>query len=104
MRSLYKTLEISAERREPILTEIKHRKLGKTTALIEFAKDNGYTVLVGSNEIARHLSKEHSYEWIKSIRSKCLYGHKGFVFDECCPTEIIEKMMQEGQPILTGFK
>ena len=27
-----------------------------------------------------------------------------FVFDECCPTELIEKMIKEGQLILTGFK
>ena|SRR5690625_3857700 len=103
-RSLYNLLEVAAERKEPIITELKHRELGKTTALIEFAKDNGYTVLVGNGTIARHLSKEHGYAWIKSIRSNCMDGHKGFVFDECCPTEFIEKMIKQGRPILTGFK
>lgn len=102
-RSLYNLLEVAAKRRKPIITKLKHRKLGKTTALIEFAKDNGYTVLVGNGTIARLLIKEFGYRDIKSIKSN-LDGYMYFVFDECCPTEIIEKMMKQGQPILTGFK
>lgn len=102
-RSLYNLLEIAAERREPIITKMNHRKLGKTKALIEFARDNKYTVLVGSGTIAKMLIKEYGYRDIKSIKSN-LDGYRNFVFDECCPIEIVEKMMKHGGIILTGFQ
>lgn len=40
-RSIYNCLELAAKR-EYIEIELRHRKLGKTTALIQFAKENGY--------------------------------------------------------------
>lgn len=103
-RSLYNLLEIGAEKRELIVTELKHRKLGKTKALVYFARDNGYTVLVGSETIAKMLIKEYGYRHIRSVQSKTLDGQKGFVCDECCPKEAIDKMICGGQPIFTGFQ
>lgn len=102
-RSLYNLLEIAAERREPIITKMNHRKLGKTKALIEFARDNKYTVLVGSGTIAKMLIKEYGYRDIKSIKSN-LDGIMYFVYDECCSKEDIEKLMNSGQLVLTGFQ
>lgn len=101
-RSIYNLLEISAVKREFIETEIRHRKLGKTKALIEFARDNNYTVLVGSGTIAKYFIKEYGYRNIKSINSN-LDGHKAFVFDECCSREDVERMIVSKQPIITGF-
>lgn len=103
-RSLYNLLEIGAEKRELIVTELKHRKLGKTKALVDFARDNGYTVLVGSGTIAKMLIKEYGYRHIRSVQSKVLDGHKGFVCDECCSKELIDKIIYSGQPIFTGFQ
>ena len=103
-RSLQNLLEIAAGKRELIVTELKHRKLGKTKALVDFARDNGYTVLVGSGTIARLLIKEYGYRHVVSVQSKVLDGHKGFVFDECCSKEAIERMRDVGQPVITGFQ
>lgn len=102
-RSIYNYLELAAAKGEIIQTELKHRKLGKTKALIQFAKDNDYTVLVGSGAIAEFLIKEHGYRNIRTIKSKALDGHKGFVFDQCCSREDVKKLKDEGQPIITGF-
>lgn len=102
-RSIYNLLELAAAKREFIETELRHRKIGKTKALIEFAKDNNYTVLVGSNKIARMFMREYNYREIRTIKSKVLDGVKGFVFDECCSKEDIEKMISSGQHIITGF-
>lgn len=102
-RSLYNLLEIAAERKEPIITKINHRKLGKTKALIEFARDNNYTVLVGNGPIAKMLIKEYGYRDIKSIKSN-LDGIMYFVYDECCPKEYISKLVSGGQLVLTGFQ
>lgn len=102
-RSIYNCLELSAAKHDYIETEIRHRKIGKTKALIEFAKDNNYTVLVGSTRIAKMLVREYGYHDIKTIKSKVLDGHKGFVFDECCSREDVERMIMSKQPIITGF-
>lgn len=102
-RSIYNVLEVSAERKQIINTTISHRKIGKTKALIQFAKDNDYCVLVGSKIIAKALIKEYGYKKIRSINSACLDGLPPFVFDECCPREKIEQMKKNGHIILTGF-
>lgn len=102
-RSIYNLLELAAAKREFIETELRHRKIGKTKALIEFAKDNNYTVLVGSNKIARMFMREYNYREIRTIKSKVLDGVKGFVFDECCSKEDVEKLILSKQPIITGF-
>jgi len=102
-RSLYNLLEIAAERKEPIMTKLNHRKLGKTKVLIEFAKDNNYTVLVGNGTIAKMLIKEYGYRQIKSIKSN-LDGYVHFVFDECCAKEDIDLLLEGKQLVLTGFQ
>lgn len=102
-RSLYNLLEIAAERKEPIITELKHRRLGKSKALIDFARDNNYTVLVGNGTIAKYFIKEYGYRNIKSINSN-LDGHKGFVYDECCSKKEISALIKSGQLVLTGFQ
>lgn len=102
-RSLYNLLEVAAERKEPIITEINHRKLGKTKALIEFARDNNYTVLVGNGTIAKMLIKEYGYRQIKSIKSN-VESYMYFVYDECCHKEDISKLVNGGQLVLTGFQ
>lgn len=101
-RSIYNCLELAAAKREYIEIELRHRKLGKTTALIQFAKENGYVVLVGSVAEAKVLIREYGYRLIKSINSN-LDGYPFFVFDETAPREKIEAMKEDGQIIITGF-
>lgn len=102
-RSLYNLLEVAAAKREPIITELKHRRLGKTKALINFASDNDYTVLVGSGTIAKMLIKEYGYRQIKSINSN-LDGYMHFIYDECCAKEDINVLLRDKQLIITGFQ
>ncbi|API92708.1 MULTISPECIES: hypothetical protein [unclassified Virgibacillus] len=101
-RSIYNCLELAAAKNEYIETELRHRKLGKTTALIQFAKENGYVVLVGSVNEADFLTKELGYRF-KSINSRTLDGFPPFVFDESVTRKQIEKIKESGHIIITGF-
>ncbi|WP_339161789.1 hypothetical protein [Siminovitchia sp. FSL W7-1587] len=102
-RTIYNLLEIAALKDEYIRTLINHRKIGKTSALVQFAKDNGYFVLVGSTAIAKFLIREHDYKNIRTVNSIALDGIPGFVFDECCPIDRINQLKEKGFNIVTGF-
>lgn len=103
-RSIYNLLELASAKKETITTTINHRKLGKTKALIQFAEDNKFCVLVGSRTIAKHLIKEYGYRQIRSLNSTIDGLGPFFVFDECCPIEKIEKLKDSGLIVLTGFE
>ncbi len=71
--------------REPVPTNRQYRGLGKTTALIEFAKEHFLTVIVHSDTIAKSLINIHGYTKIVSIDSLYYSGYKlgeKYVFDE----------------------
>lgn len=101
-RSIYNLLEIASVKKEDIKVTTNHRRLGKTKALMEFAKDNNYYVLVGNERIAELFKKQFKYKKIKSINSN-LDGLGYFVYDECCDTKKIEKLKNSGIGILTGY-
>lgn len=103
-RSIYNLLELASAKKETITTTINHRKLGKTKALIQFAKDNKYYVLTGNETIAKLIKKEYGYRQVKGIDSMLDGLGPFFVFDECCPIEKIEKLKESGFIILTGFE
>lgn len=102
-RTINNLLEIASLKGEYIRTLINHRKIGKTTALVQFAKDNGYFVLVGSTAIAKFLIREHGYKNIRTINSIALDGISGFVFDECCPIDRINQLKEMNLNVVTGF-
>src|SRR5690625_3953938 len=96
----YENLEVLLERaatlREPIIVNKNHRMIGKTTALFNFARKHGYTVLVGNSTMVREARSFFDYGLVVNVRSINLDGYKGFVYDESCPVEIIEDLKNSG--------
>lgn len=103
-RSILQCLELAAERSELIETLIPHhRKLGKSRALVQFAKDNNYTIIVHSGIAAKYLAQEYGYKNIKSINSKGLDGIKECVIEEMITEEDLKKLQELGCTVVTGF-
>lgn len=103
-KSIYENLVDASKNKKIIqIIENQQRVIGKTTALIKFAKDNGYYVLVGSDNIARMLIRYSGYKRIRSIDSRSLDSLSGIVVDECCSREKIQKLIDHGQLVVTGF-
>lgn len=110
-RSILNCLELAAEKGEFINTKSNQRCLGKTKALIQFAKENGNIVLVNNHIFARALQKQYGYELIKGI-DYTIEGIDGLgrivflrpiVFDEGCSPAHINELARNGHQIITGF-
>jgi hypothetical protein len=71
------------------------RGVGKTTTLIDFAKDNGYGVIVGACEL-----KKDCYDYIYTIRDLNKCSIKNVVIDEGVD---IKKVTEMGFKVITGF-
>ncbi|WJJ55309.1 hypothetical protein QB910_000065 [Dabrowskivirus KKP3916] len=98
---LKKLLYKAAIRRELIETNTAHRKLGKTSALIEFARENQLTVVVYDYNTAQELDWLYPSVEIYSDNQAALFAHKRFVVvDEFVD---IEKLERYGMTIVTGF-
>jgi hypothetical protein len=104
-RSILNCLELAAEKGEFIYTRRDQRRLGKSKALIQFAKENGYVVLVHSQIVAREFKKRYEYQFIKEIDypNRYLDGLGPFVFDEGCSPAHINELTRHGFKIITGF-
>lgn len=103
-KSLEYLLEEAALLREPIIVNKNHRRIGKTTALVNFARKHGYTVLVGRASIAREIKNHFRYSKVEYARKHLLDGHKGFVYDECCPSDLLDYLKNIRRDIITGFE
>ncbi|MED1125483.1 hypothetical protein [Bacillus atrophaeus] len=98
-------LKKSAIIRKPIsVSEYFHRGVGKTTALVEFAKEMGLVVVVSHKSTAKYLRESFKYESIYSQSE--LYGLQGtgddlkmVVFDEGVDPASFPKQ----SIVLTGF-
>ncbi|MGG3800453.1 hypothetical protein [Metabacillus fastidiosus] len=101
--SILNCLELAAKKKEFIYTKHHQKGLGKTTALIQFAKENNYVVLVPNQTVARTLRKYFDYQGISNIDSSTLEGFGMVVFDEGCTSKQIEKMKSAGNIVVTGF-
>lgn len=103
-KTIYENLETAARNNSFLTTELRHRTLGKTTALIQFAKQRGYTVLVPNKTMVKHLINEHGYERIDCVNSLFLDGERNYVFDEGVTEEDIDRLTRiKGINIITGF-
>lgn len=101
-RSIYNLLELAAAKGGLIEVSIRHRGIGKTKALVEYANDNGFYVLVQNNDQARVLSKEYGCKRVKSING-VLDGIRHVVVDETITRGQIAKAKAAGLFIVTGF-
>jgi hypothetical protein len=74
------------------------RGIGKTTALVEFAKVYGFNVITNDSRNARHMRDKFNYEKIYG-QGESLRGLSGdFVIDE-----VVDRSKLEGCKIITGF-
>ncbi|AFU14600.1 Putative oxidoreductase [Bacillus thuringiensis MC28] len=107
-RNIKECLELATRRGEHVLTNRYQRMIGKTTALIEFAKENNYIAIVNCDAIANELRFEFNYEKIIGIDRhhrlhKLSEDSNAIVFDECCKPEQIEQLVNLGFKVITGF-
>lgn len=103
-RSILQCLELAAANKEYIHVEIpRHRKLGKSKALIQFAKENDCTVFVHNGRVAEFLISQYGYKRIRSINAKLIDGIRNCVFDEQITEEDIDRLKMAGCFVQTGF-
>jgi hypothetical protein len=96
-------LHRGAIKRELIITNENTRGIGKTTALVNFAKKYNLGVIVPSEHNAKRLRKEFNYEHIYSYLD--LISNNGlsqYVIDEGVEPEFVK--FYYGVDIVTGFK
>ncbi|KND05469.1 hypothetical protein BHT95_21135 [Bacillus paralicheniformis] len=100
--SILELLEKAAEKNELIFVRQGQRRLGKTTALLEFARKNNYPVLT-KREVARCYQLEHpDLNIIGYVDGSEVDGLYNVVFDEGVPRDAVKRLYKLGI-LLTGF-
>ncbi|MCY8242174.1 hypothetical protein MOC08_13400 [Bacillus haynesii] len=100
--SISDLLEKAAEKNEFIFVRQGQRRLGKTTALLEFARKNNYPVLT-RREIARCYQQEHpDLNIIGYVDGSEVDGLYNVVCDEGIPFDAVKRLNRLGH-IITGF-
>lgn len=101
--SISELLEKAAESNEIIYTRSNQRLLGKTTALIQFARENNSPVLMHDPRIAKDYQELHpDLTFICYENEIALDGLTNVVCDEGVPLSVVERLHGLGQ-LLTGF-
>ncbi|EFV70114.1 hypothetical protein HMPREF1012_03860 [Bacillus sp. BT1B_CT2] len=100
--SILELLEKAAEKNELIYVRARQRCIGKTTALLEFARKNNYPVLT-KREIARCYQIEHpDLNIIGYVDGSEVDGLYNVVCDEVIPKDAVKRLHKLGV-LLTGF-
>lgn len=83
-KTLIRALETQAIRHNNglIRTNDLQRGVGKTTALVKFAKTHNLTVVLAHSHSVERLRKEFGYNKIISQHSQSIRGLRDFVIDE----------------------
>jgi predicted AAA+ superfamily ATPase len=76
------------------------RGIGKTTALIQLAKEFGFIVVVKSHILAHYLRDEFEYDYIFGEKDNITGLGKSIVFDEGVD---YKKLKKDGYKIVTGL-
>ncbi|WP_456270488.1 hypothetical protein M1E15_07670 [Bacillus sp. JZ76] len=101
--SISDLLEKAAESNEIIYTRSNQRLLGKTSALIQFARKNNSPVLMHDPRIAKDYQELHpDLTFISYENEIALDGLTNVVCDEGVPLSVVERLHGLGQ-LLTGF-
>lgn len=100
--SILELLEKAAEKNEFIFVRQGQRRLGKTTALMEFARENGYPVLVNKAIVKIFHRKYPDVNIIGYVDGSEVDGLYNVVFDEGVPRDAIKRLYKLGI-LLTGF-
>ena len=100
-RDIYKRLEEGVKAHSLIYTD-NMRGIGKTTGLIEFAKDHDYIVILHSTKLeCEKLKKEFNYKYICPFAYVDFRGSRmKYVIDEGTSTDY--RLLSESK-IITGF-
>ncbi|MCY9242076.1 hypothetical protein MOE55_10165 [Bacillus spizizenii] len=95
-------LEKAAENNEIIYTRRNQRRLGKTTALIRFARENNSPILMIPDVVHTYQKEHPDLTFIGYKDEIALDGLTNVVCDEGVPLKVIERLHGLGQ-LLTGF-
>ncbi|MEX3713641.1 hypothetical protein ABFV99_14705 [Cytobacillus horneckiae] len=106
-RSILQCLELAAANNEYINVEVpRHRKIGKSKALIEFARENNYTVLANSKKVAEILINRFCYKNVRTVnfrKTENLDELGPCVFEEGISPAEIKELKIRGVEIVTGY-
>ena len=96
------TLWQAGVRREPITVTLYDRAKGKTTALINFAKEFCFNVIVPFDYMRESLVHEHGYQNIYTVAELKMstVPYRPIVFDEGVDYQTLEESKYE---VVTGF-
>ncbi|QAW18051.1 hypothetical protein [Bacillus subtilis] len=100
--SISDLLEKAAEKNELIYVRERQRCLGKTTALIQFARENNSPILT-NRAMANHYKELHpDLTFIGYWKGIELSAYENLVCDELVPFEVAKELHESGH-LLTGF-
>jgi hypothetical protein len=109
-RNIRTTLEIASVKNEFIYVRTNQRGIGKTRALIEFAKENNYTVIVPHPFLVKIYIQEYGYNNIRNVNRKWrdgelqnLDGVGPLVFEEGVEEKTIKELIKSGHAVVTGY-
>ncbi|MEC1800563.1 hypothetical protein P9E03_16080 [Bacillus mojavensis] len=100
--SISELLEKAAEKNELIYVRERQRCLGKTSSLIQFARENNCPVLMNRNVASDYQFNHPDLEIIAYYDGKELDDLENAVCDEGIPLEVIKGLHSKGR-LLTGF-
>jgi hypothetical protein len=97
---LEEALTRGAAQRKLFKTHERLRGIGKTTALVKFAKKHGLYAVVATREQAILLRKTLRYKYVFTTKELQHYKKKPVVIDECVDKSEVERL---GFEVITGY-
>ncbi|MCY7912264.1 hypothetical protein [Bacillus haynesii] len=100
--SILELLEKAAEKNELIHVRARQRRVGKTSALIQFARENNYTILTKKTMERSYQQRHPDLNIIGYADGSELDGLSNVVCDEGIPRDTVKRLHKLGI-LLTGF-
>ncbi|MCY8243538.1 hypothetical protein MOC08_20490 [Bacillus haynesii] len=100
--SILELLEKAAEKNELIHVRARQRRVGKTSALIQFARENNYTILTKKIMERSYQQRHPDLNIIGYVDGSELDGLSNVVCDEGIPKDAVKRLHKLGI-LLTGY-
>ncbi|MDE1385591.1 hypothetical protein PVN32_16235 [Bacillus paralicheniformis] len=100
--SILELLEKAAEKNELIHVRARQRRVGKTSALIQFARENNYTILTKKTMERSYQQRHPDLNIIGYVDGSELDGLSNVVCDEGIPKDAVKRLHKLGV-LLTGY-
>ncbi|MED1742217.1 hypothetical protein P4U97_22440 [Bacillus swezeyi] len=100
--SILELLEKAAEKNELIHVRARQRRVGKTSALIQFARENNYTILTKKTMERSYQQRHPDLNIIGYVDGSELDGLSNVVCDEGIPKDAVKRLHKLGI-LLTGY-